>query len=212
MATLSILSILSSVLVGARMSSTTLTTRVVNAHNTPKPQTPTPTILQPDRDTTDIQPQPLAGTMPTNYALPPNRDGIILFDGVCNFCNRWVSFVLDNDPNGKFAFASLQSDYGRRTLELCGRDADDLSTFVVVDKTGFHTRSSAALRVGAILEVPALNAAAAAAELVPSPLRDGVYGLVAENRYSILGKDESGGPESCKLRADSALVAERFLG
>ena len=47
---------------------------------------------------------------------------------------------------------------------------------------------------------------------MPTPLRDGVYRLVANNRYSILGKDESGGPESCKLRADANVVAERFLG
>ena len=46
---------------------------------------------------------------------------------------------------------------------------------------------------------------------VPAPLRDGVYRLVANNRYSILGKDESGGPESCKLRANSFELQDRFL-
>ena len=155
---------------------------------------------------------PLSGSMPANFELPSGRSGVILFDGVCNFCNRWVSFVLDNDPEGRFAFASLQSDAGRDLLAKCGRDASDLSTFVVIDQTGFHTQSSAALRVAATLEKPALKALSAAFTPVPSPLRDGVYRIVANNRYSILGKDSSGGPESCKLRADSATVAERFLG
>ena len=150
--------------------------------------------------------------MPADFSLPEGRSGVILFDGVCNFCNRWVSFVLDNDPDGLFAFASLQSEVGGELLRQCGRDASDLSTFVVIDSEGFHTQSNAALRVAATLEKPALNALASAASPLPLGLRDGVYRLVANNRYSILGKDESGGPESCKLRADSATVGARFLG
>jgi len=155
---------------------------------------------------------PLSGPMPSTFVLPEGRSSIILFDGVCNFCNRWVSFVLDNDPDGLFAFASLQSNAGRELLKLCGREAEDLSTFVVIDGEGFHTQSSAALRVAATLRKPALNVLSTAFTPLPLPLRDTVYRAVAENRYSILGKDESGGPESCKLRADSATIAERFLG
>ena len=59
---------------------------------------------------------------------------------------------------------------------------------------------------------PLLRTLSAAFTPVPLPLRDGVYRLVANNRYSFLGKDESGGPESCKLRADPATVASPFLG
>lgn len=116
------------------------------------------------------------------FELPPGRSGVILFDGVCNFCNRWVSFVLDNDPDGLFAFASLQSPKGRELLQAIGRDAGDLSTFVVIDEQGFHTQSSAALRVGATLRLPALNTLSSALSPLPPMLRDGVYRLVAENR------------------------------
>ena len=154
---------------------------------------------------------PLRGALPEGVTLPEGRSGIIMFDGVCNFCNRWVSFVLDNDPDGLFAFASLQSPKGRELLAACGRDANDLSTFVVIDESGFHTQSDAALRVGATLKKPALNVMAGAFTKVPSPLRDGVYRLVADNRYKILGKDEDGATPSCKLRADSLTAAERFL-
>ena len=143
--------------------------------------------------------------------LPVERSGIILFDGVCNFCNAWVSFVLDNDPGGKFAFASLQSDAGREILTRCGRDDIELSTLVVIDREGFYTKSSAALRVAATLEKPALNALAHTGMCVPTPFRDAVYQCVAKHRYCILGKDESGGGQSCKRRADAKLVASRFL-
>lgn len=32
---------------------------------------------------------------------------VILFDGVCNFCNAYVNTIIDYDPEGKFRFASL---------------------------------------------------------------------------------------------------------
>ena len=50
---------------------------------------------------------PLSGQLPADFSLPKGRS-VILFDGVCNFCNAWVGFVLDNDPEGLFCFASLQ--------------------------------------------------------------------------------------------------------
>lgn len=154
---------------------------------------------------------PLRGPLPASVTLPAGRDGVILFDGVCNFCNRWVSFVLDNDPEGYYAFASLQSGAGRDLLAAIGRDPDDLSTFVVIDRDGFYTQSDAALRVGATLKQPALNTLASALTPLPGPLRDGVYRLVADNRYKILGRDADGATPSCKLRADALTAAERFL-
>ena len=126
---------------------------------------------------------PLSGVVPPG-TVPDGRAGIILFDGVCNFCNRWVTFVLDNDPDGLFCFASLQSSRGRELLQSCGRSADDLSTVVVIDRDGsFYTQSSAALRVGQVLQRPALNVLASSLVSVPAPVRDGVYRLVAENRW-----------------------------
>ena len=99
----------------------------------------------------------------------------------------------------------------RELLEACGRSADDLSTFVVIDSEGFFTRSTAALRVAKTLPKPALNAAAAAIVAVPAPLRDAAYLLVAKNRYRLLGRDEDGATPSCQLRAYANEVAVRFL-
>lgn len=60
---------------------------------------------------------------------------------------------------------------------------------MVIDGEGFHTQSSAALRVAATLRKPALNALSTAFTPLPLPLRDTVYRAVADNRYSILGKE-----------------------
>lgn len=143
---------------------------------------------------------PLSGKVASGV-VPAGRSGVILFDGVCNFCNRWVSFVLDNDPDGMFAFASLQSPKGSELLQACGRDGSDLSTFVVITEDGFETQSSAALKVGSMLKKPALNVMAAAFVNVPPFVRDRVYRVVATNRYSILGRDDDDATPSCKLRA-----------
>lgn len=164
-----------------------------------------PTALLGDTDSGG----PLAGALPADFELPRGGKSVILFDGVCNFCNAWVSLVLDNDPDGLFCFASMQSDVGRELLAACGRSADDLSTFVVVDSEGFFTRSTAALRVAKTLPKPALNAAAAAIVAVPAPLRDAAYLLVAKNRYRLLGRDADGATPSCQLRAPDEM--ERFL-
>ena len=116
-----------------------------------------------------------------------------------------------NDPDGLFAFASLQSGAGRDLLAQIGRDPDDLSTFVVIDREGFYTQSDAALRVGATLKQPALNVFASTLQPLPAVLRDSVYRVVADNRYNILGRDRDGATPSCKLRADAMTAAERFL-
>lgn len=57
---------------------------------------------------------------------------LILFDGVCNFCNGWVDTVLRLDPKGKFKFTALQSPTGQQVLEKLGKQPDDLSSVVYV--------------------------------------------------------------------------------
>ncbi len=41
-------------------------------------------------------------------------DGVILYDGVCVFCSRWIRFVASRDTNRRFRFTAIQSDYGSR--------------------------------------------------------------------------------------------------
>lgn len=115
---------------------------------------------------------------------------VILFDGVCIFCNRSVNFVLDFDPAGKFRFAPLQSRIGRSLLRRCGREPDDISSIVLVDESNFYLKSEAVLRIGQGLPVP-FAPAAFAGMLVPELGRDYMYDQVAENRYNIFGKTDS---------------------
>uniref|UniRef100_A0A7S4B4P3 Thiol-disulfide oxidoreductase DCC n=1 Tax=Chrysotila carterae TaxID=13221 RepID=A0A7S4B4P3_CHRCT len=153
---------------------------------------------------------PLSGKAPTLSRLPSGRR-LVLYDGVCNFCNRWVNFVIDNDPKGVFCFASMQSTAGREALAACGRDPNDLSTFMLIDEEGFWTQSTAALRVAQSLQPAVLRGAGTAFEPLPPFFRDGIYRLVAENRYSLLGRAQDGTAPSCQLKYDIETLRARML-
>lgn len=119
------------------------------------------------------------------YFVKKPEPAIILFDGVCNFCNNAVQFILDRDPNGKFHFASLQSETGRRLLDRY-KVTPDLSTIVLIENNQLHFRSSAVLRIAAKLQSPWKLLYVFMA--VPSAIRNMVYNFIAKRRYSWFGE------------------------
>lgn len=115
---------------------------------------------------------------------------IIVFDGVCVLCNGWVRFLLRHDRRDRFRFASMQSESGRRLLQDHGLDPDDPASFLLIDIDGAWEDSLAISRVlrglGGLWRVPAL-----AIVLVPRPLRDRAYRLIARNRYRWFGRKDA---------------------
>lgn len=71
---------------------------------------------------------------------------IILFDGVCNFCNSSVQFIIKRDPTGYFKFASLQSDTGQQLLKKYGV-SKEIDSLIVIEKQSVYIKSSAALQI-----------------------------------------------------------------
>ena len=112
-------------------------------------------------------------------------DDVILYDGVCVFCSRWIRFIAARDKDRRFRFTAIQSPYGTRLAEAFGINPQDPDTNAVVHGGIAFFKSDAALTVLRHLPgwkwVRALRA-------VPKPLRDAVYNLVARNRYRIFGK------------------------
>ena len=112
-------------------------------------------------------------------------DDVILFDGVCVVCSRWVRFVVARDIHSRFRFTPIQSPYGSRLAQAFGIDADDPDTNAVIHGGVAYFKSDAALTVLSSLPgwrwVRALFAG-------PQPFRDADYNLVARNRYRIFGK------------------------
>jgi predicted DCC family thiol-disulfide oxidoreductase YuxK len=112
-------------------------------------------------------------------------DDVILYDGVCVFCSRWIRFIAARDLDARFRFTAIQSDYGQRLAQAFGINPADPDTNGVIHGGTAHFKSDAALTVLSNLPgwqwVRVLRA-------FPKPLRDAVYNLVATNRYRIFGK------------------------
>ncbi|MDE5413452.1 thiol-disulfide oxidoreductase DCC family protein [Alkalihalobacterium chitinilyticum] len=114
--------------------------------------------------------------------------GIVLFDGVCNFCHHSVQFILKRDKRGYFKFASLQSDIGKRLLDQYHLP-HDMSTFVLIDNDKPFIKSSAALRVCKYLD--GFWRFMVIFRFIPTPIRNIVYNFIAQNRYRWFGQRES---------------------
>lgn len=125
-------------------------------------------------------------------------DDVILFDGVCIFCSRWVRFVAKRDTARRFRFTPIQSAYGTRLAQAFGIDPDDPDTNAVVHGGEVFFKSDAALTVLSLL--PRWSWARVLFA-VPKPLRNAVYDLVARNRYRIFGKYDACFVPDADLRA-----------
>jgi predicted DCC family thiol-disulfide oxidoreductase YuxK len=125
-------------------------------------------------------------------------DGVILFDGVCVFCSRWVRFVAKRDTQKRFRFTAIQSAYGARLAKAVGIDPDDPDTNAVIHGGKACTKSDGALTV--LSNLPGWGFARIFFA-VPGPVRDAVYNLIAKNRYRIFGKFDACIVPDAALRA-----------
>lgn len=130
------------------------------------------------------------------------EERVIFFDGECNLCNGWVDFVLKRDPDGRFRFASLQSEAARERLPEEYTQPDALGTFVLLDGDRVRTRSDAALEVLGNLRFP--WSLMRVFKIVPRVIRDAVYRHVAAHRYEWFGKRDT-------CRIPTAAERARFL-
>lgn len=114
---------------------------------------------------------------------------VILFDGVCNLCNSSVNFIIDHDINDKFKFASLQSDEGQNLLNKFGLNAEEFDSVVLTDDENYYTKSTAVLKI--VKEFTGIWKILYAFIVIPKPIRDYFYGIIADNRYKWFGKKDS---------------------
>jgi predicted DCC family thiol-disulfide oxidoreductase YuxK len=113
---------------------------------------------------------------------------VILFDGICNFCNAGVNFIIKQDKKNIFRFAALQSEAGQKMLEQFQLQKEEFDSFVLVDNGKVYQKSSAGLRVYG--KLPWYWKWTQLAWVTPRFIRDAVYGFIAKNRYKWFGKKE----------------------
>ena len=127
---------------------------------------------------------------------------VILFDGICNFCNSSVNFIIKRNRKKDIRFAALQSDAGRQLLSQYQLPVREMESIVFIENGKAYVRSTAALRISRHL-----NAAWPLCYgfiIIPRFIRDAVYNWIAANRYKWFGVQEQ-----CMLPTPD--VRERFL-
>jgi predicted DCC family thiol-disulfide oxidoreductase YuxK len=113
---------------------------------------------------------------------------VILFDGVCNFCNYWVNFIIDRDKKNIFRFAALQSDKGKELVDKFYLPKDDFDSFILISENKIYKKSSAAFKILKYLSGPIKFIYPL--KYLPVLLTDFFYDLIAKNRYKFFGKKD----------------------
>ena len=113
---------------------------------------------------------------------------VIVFDGVCLLCSRWVRFLLKHDHAARYHFAAMQSDSGRELLQAHGLDPQSPLSFLLVEGGRGYTDSDAIARVLRGLARRRWRWLSRAMLAVPRGLRDPAYRVVARHRYRIFGQ------------------------
>lgn len=138
--------------------------------------------------------------MKSHLADSPEH-AVILFDGVCNFCNQSVLFLIRHDSKGRFRFASLQSE---AAASLLANEPHllQLDSMVLIEQGQIYTESTAILRI--CKQMDGVWKILYPLIFLPKVVRDPLYRWFARNRYRFFGKKES-----CMIPTPE--IRERFL-
>jgi predicted DCC family thiol-disulfide oxidoreductase YuxK len=130
-------------------------------------------------------------------------NSIILFDGLCNFCNSTVLFLIKMDKNASFKFASLQADSGQALLNKFNLPRQDFGSIILIQGNQYFVKSTAILIIikslgGYFYPLYLLLS------IIPRPISNFFYDLIAKYRFKIWGVRNS-----CMVPSED--LKERFL-
>ena len=132
----------------------------------------------------------------------PTKYEIILFDGICNFCNSSINFVIDHDPEKHFKFAPLQSEIGQEILTQFHKNTKDFDSVILLKNNQLYEKSEAALEITKHLS--GFWKYLSVFKILPTFFLNFFYDIIAKNRYRIFGK-----ADSCRMPTPE--WKERFL-
>ena len=128
---------------------------------------------------------------------------IVIFDGVCNFCNGAVNFIIQRDPDGKFVFTPMQSQVAQEFIEKYGANNVGVDTFLLIKNDQCHIGTNAAFEI--TKDLTGYWYLFNVLRIVPRPIRDWFYRLFARNRYALFGRTDT-----CMVPTPELL--KRFIG
>ncbi|QEI10884.1 thiol-disulfide oxidoreductase DCC family protein [Cellvibrio japonicus] len=122
-----------------------------------------------------------------NQKFEPHNS-IIVFDGTCKLCNSSVNFIIERDHKNIFKFAHMQTNIGQQILVTYNISNDNIDTFLLVKNGEAFIKSDAALAITKELKSPWNHLIIL--RIIPRPIRNYLYSLIARNRYKWFGKQE----------------------
>jgi predicted DCC family thiol-disulfide oxidoreductase YuxK len=133
------------------------------------------------------------------------NSAIVLFDGVCNLCNGFVNFLIENDKKQVFKFLALQSPLAQKYIQQAGIDpkiVQELNTVILIKNSKAYYKSQAVIEIAQQLQYPWKTLAVG--KFLPKYILNYIYDFVAKNRYRRFGKKET-----CMI--PSPRIKDRFL-
>ncbi|WGH76303.1 DCC1-like thiol-disulfide oxidoreductase family protein [Tenacibaculum tangerinum] len=133
----------------------------------------------------------------------PKHKKVILFDGICNFCNDSVLTIIKHDTNNTFVFTSLQSDTGKEITHYLGVDTAEIDSIILYEPgVAYDIKSTAALKI--MNDFGGLWKLTQVFFIFPEGFRNIVYDFIAKNRYKWFGKKET-----CMIPSEE--IQDKFL-
>lgn len=135
-------------------------------------------------------------------SIKTEATAILLFDGVCILCNGTVRFIINKDSKKRIKFAALQSIGGREIIKKIRLEANYLKSLVFIIGDKYYLKSDAVFQILSILG--GVWKLFYVFKIIPKPIRDYIYDLIAKYRYKIFGRKEN-----CMI--PSKEIKQRFL-
>jgi predicted DCC family thiol-disulfide oxidoreductase YuxK len=119
----------------------------------------------------------------------PKDKKIVLFDGVCNYCNDKINFIIKNDKQDVFRFVALQSETGQKIINYLGINPSIDSIILYEPGYAYFIKSEAVFRI--IKHLSSAVKLLLLFNFIPTSIKNIFYDIIAKNRYNWYGKKES---------------------
>ncbi len=119
----------------------------------------------------------------------PKDKKIVLFDGICNYCNDKINYIIKNDKQDIFRFVALQSETGQKIIKYLGIDTSIDSIVLYEPGYAYFIKSEAVFRI--IKHLSSSVRLLLFFNFIPTSIKNIFYDLIAKNRYNWYGKKES---------------------
>ena len=127
---------------------------------------------------------------------------IVIFDGVCVFCSSFVRLIIAHDPDGRFVFTAVQSDFGTKLFKHYGLNPEEIETVLLVERDKVFQKSDAIFRITGGISGPWKFLGLLV--FLPKALRNYGYTVFARNRYAWFGRSDQ-----CMIPQDDLI--DRFI-